>query len=149
MTGRSMFGKSFGSCCDTVDSIFTHTAAAHNYKITRINCFLIRWFSFNQRRHNAKGCNINQAFSHIAWMKHYLTKWRWYPAFISTIPHAFNNAIKQTPRVQMGPQLALIIPVPHTKTITAHDQFCALTGSHGISIDSHNTGNCSAISFHI
>ena len=102
MPGRGVLGKAFGRGRYPVDTVFAHTAPAHDDQLARRGGFFVAWLTIHGFRHNPQSGHKNQGLAHVSGIKQGLTKGRLHPAFIPPVLNPFNNPVKQTPGVKGG-----------------------------------------------
>jgi hypothetical protein len=63
-------------------------------------------------RHQPQGGHEDQAFARIAFVEQEQTVGRRNTAFVAAVPHPFDDAVQQAPRMKVGFKVPLVVPLP-------------------------------------
>ncbi len=132
-----------------MNTIFAYPAAAHDNKISGLGLLFMAGSAVNGCRHDAKCCYKHKAFAHVAVIEQGLTKGCRHTALVAAVFYPFHHTIQQTPWMLRCFQRAFVVNVSDTEAVASHDQPGAKSRSKGVPINSHNSGNGTAIGFHV
>jgi len=149
VSGGRVFGKGLRGGGYAVNAVFADAPSAHDHQIAGQNRFLFGGLAEDCGRHDPQGGYEDQAFTHVALVEKHLAERCGDTAFVAAVAHPFDDAIQEPSRVQMRFQITGIIARSHAKTVAAHDQARAQSSAHWIAINTHNAGNCAAVSLHV
>ncbi len=129
-----------------VDAVRADPAAGHNDHVTGQSAFFVRRLTRDLHWHGADGAAVNQWLAEIALVKHDGTVDRGNAGLVAAMLHTFAHTFEYTARMQQaGRKFALMERRGKTEHIGVAQQVRADTGAHGVAVDAHDAGQCSAV----
>ncbi len=122
MSSRCVFRKGFRGGGHAVNTIFANPAATHDHTFTGGRPFLFGGFIVDASRHDADRGDKYQAFTQVAGIEYHLAEGGRDATLVAAVPHAFDDAVQQAPRMQVGLQVTLIVSRSNTIPVTSHNQ---------------------------